>query len=209
MKANVYVDGFNFYYGAVKDTAYRWLDLGKLSRFLLSGDGHSVHRIRYFTALIQPRDDPDQPQRQQTYLRALGTIPDLTIHYGTFLTSYPRMALHPVPSSPPKTVQVVKTEEKGSDVNLATHLLLDAFDGDYEIAIVISNDSDLVEPIRAVRQRFGLPVGIYHGPKHYPGSEMGQVGTFQRRIREKILRVCQFPTALQDATGTIGKPMAW
>ena len=104
---------------------------------------------------------------------------------------------------------MLKTEEKGSDVNLATYLLLDAFDGDYDIATVISNDSDLAEPVRIVRQRFGLPVGIYHGAKHYPSSEMGQVGTFQRSIRERLLRVCQFPATLRDANGTIAKPAAW
>ena len=59
-----------------------------------------------------------------------------------------RMPLHPPPATGPKTVQVMKSEEKGSDVNLATYLLVDAFDDDYEAAVVVSNDSDLAEPIR-------------------------------------------------------------
>ena len=64
------------------------------------------------------------------------------------------MPLHPPPATGPKTVQVMKSEEKGSDVNLATYLLVDAFDDDYEMAVVVTNDSDLAEPIRLVRQKF-------------------------------------------------------
>ena len=53
-----------------------------------------------------------------------------------------------------------KPREKGSDVNLASYLLLDAFDRDYEVALVISNDSDLTHPIELVRERFGVRVGV-------------------------------------------------
>jgi hypothetical protein len=57
-------------------------------------------------------------------------------------------------------VRVIKTEEKGSDVNLAAHLLRDGFRGYYRVAVVVSNDSDLCTPVRLVRQDLGLPVGI-------------------------------------------------
>jgi len=78
----------------------------------------------------------------------------VTIHLGSYLEKPTRMMLYPVPASGPKTVQVMKSEEKGSDVNIATYLLVDAFEDDYEAAVVISNDSDLAEPIRLVRQKF-------------------------------------------------------
>ena len=58
------------------------------------------------------------------------------------------MLLYPIPATGAKTVQVMKSEEKGSDVNIASYLLVDAFDDDYEAAVVVSNDSDLAEPIR-------------------------------------------------------------
>ena len=84
IRTNVYIDGFNFYYRAVRGTTHRWLDLGKLVHLLLPG--HEVNRIRYFTSLVSNRpDDPTQAQRQQIYLRALQTLPNLTIHYGHFL----------------------------------------------------------------------------------------------------------------------------
>jgi hypothetical protein len=52
-------------------------------------------------------------------------------------------------------VSIIEEEEKGSDVNLASYLLVDGFAGEYDIAIVVSNDSDLAEPIRLVRSILG------------------------------------------------------
>ncbi len=53
MATNVYVDGFNLYYGSLKDRPYRWLDLDALSRVLLPRD--QINRIRYFTARVSDR----------------------------------------------------------------------------------------------------------------------------------------------------------
>lgn len=62
METFVYVDAFNLYYGSVKGTPYKWLDISSLCRILLPR--HSIARIKYFTALVDPRpDDPDQPTR--------------------------------------------------------------------------------------------------------------------------------------------------
>ena len=77
-KTVVYVDGFNLYYGCLKATPYRWLNLLKLSQLLLPT--HEILQIKYFTALVTSRPkNPDQATRQQTYLRALQTIPNLQI----------------------------------------------------------------------------------------------------------------------------------
>jgi hypothetical protein len=94
-----------------------------------------IHRIRYFTALVSGRpNDVQQPQRQQAYLRALRTIPHLSIHLGHYLSHPVRMPLARRPSVGPQIVEVLRTEEKGSDVNLASYLLLDGFRGDCEAA---------------------------------------------------------------------------
>lgn len=83
MLTNIYVDGFNLYYRALRDTPFRWLDLRKMAEVLFPED--DIRTVFYFTALLNQRPDyPDQPARQLTYLRALETIPDLQIHYGTF-----------------------------------------------------------------------------------------------------------------------------
>jgi uncharacterized LabA/DUF88 family protein len=222
MKTNVYVDAFNLYYGCLKDTPYRWLDLAALCRAELPQN--TIQHIRYFTARVRARpNDPQQPDRQQAYLRALGTIPDLTVHFGHYLETTPRMPLaHPVPGMP-ATVQVRKSEEKGSDVNLASYLLLDAFDQKYEVAIVISNDSDLAEPIRLVRQRFGVRVLVLHpcrrpnpnlpsrDPRQPapPSIVLKKVATKSWLVAEASLAASQFPVQLVDATGTITKPSSW
>ncbi len=159
MKANIYVDGFNLYYSALKGTPYRWLNLHRLCELMLQ-PGDTIHRIRYFTALVDDRQGNGEQQRQLTYLRALQTIPRLDIEYGKFLSGRVRMPLASPPASGPRTVEVLRTSEKGSDVNLATRLLADGFGGDYEVAIVISNDSDLKLPVQVVRDELHLPVGV-------------------------------------------------
>ena len=150
MKTYVYVDGFNLYYGAVKDTPYKWLDINKLCSHLLPK--HQILRIKYFTARISGRpSDPDQPTRQQTYLRALRSLPNLEIIYGHFLSNEISMPLAGCPPNAQKYVKVIKTEEKGSDVNMATHLIRVGFKDHYEVAVLITNDSDLLESVRIVR----------------------------------------------------------
>jgi len=168
MKTNVCIDAFNLYYGSLRNTPYKWLDLLKFCQ--VSFPKNQIHRIRYFTARVKSRpDDPSKPNRQQAYLRALETIPNLSIHYGHYLESTIRMPLARPPARGSKTVEVLKSEEKGSDVNLATFLLLDAFDRDFEAAIVISNDSDLAVPIRHARSKFNKSSGAIH-PIHPKGG---------------------------------------
>ncbi len=207
MIVNVYVDGFNVYYGCLRGTPYRWLDLDALARRLFPND--AIHRIRYFTARVNPRvTTPQSPQRQQAYLRALNTIPHLTIHLGHFLSHPARMPLARPRPGGPTTVEVMKTEEKGSDVNLATYLLLDAFRQDFETAVVISNDSDLKEPIDVAQRELGLAVGVVNPHPPNRRSRSFQPAFF-KQIREKDLRACQLPPVLRDSRGTIHRPAGW
>ncbi len=99
-------------------------------------------------------------------------------------------------------------EEKGSDVNLATHLLYDGFRKDYEVAVVVSNDSDLLEPISVVRRKLGLTVGILN-PQKRPSRVLAQEADFMKQIRAGALRVSQFPPALKDVYGVVTKPVRW
>lgn len=206
MRTNVYIDGFNLYYGALKgDPALRWLDVSKLSQLLLA-KGVQLGRIRYFTALVKGRaNNPQQRQRQDIYIRALQTIPDLTVHLGSFQSKPKNMPRYDkLPKI--KLIKVMKTEEKGSDVNLATYLLLDAFNKDYDSAMVISNDSDLKEPIRVAREELHKPVGIANPDL---GTPRVLFGDFHRQIRKGQLLASQFPNVMTDANGTITRPPGW
>lgn len=221
MRASVYVDGFNLYYGAVQGTHLKWLDVVELARRLLPRD--SIERVRYFTALVSDTPtDQTQSVRQQTFIRALETRPEIAVTYGSFLTSVKRMPLAParpedghvqqlVSRTPggPTTALVTRTEEKGSDVNLATMLVADAYRGMFEVAAVLSTDSDLALPIQLIREELGLPVGVLF-PKGRYSVELARVGAFRRTFDQRLLRQCQLPESLVDSTGrTIRKPRGW
>ena len=116
-KTYVYIDGFNLYYGSIKQTPYKWLDLGKICHALLPNN--NIYSIKYFTAKVSGRPGYlDAPIHQELYLSALRTIPSLEIIYGHFLTHSVYMPISG--SNPCRWVPVDKTEEKGSDVNLLT-----------------------------------------------------------------------------------------
>jgi uncharacterized LabA/DUF88 family protein len=206
-RAFVYIDGLNLYYGAVKGTPYKWLDLFALCSLLLPRD--DILKVRYFTARVKPRPwDPGAPERQEIYLRALRTIPNLSIHLGHFLVHEVSMPEATPTTGPPRTVRVIKTEEKGSDVNLATYLLLDGFRNEYETAAVLTNDSDLLEPVRVVRQELGHPVWIL-SPHERTSQALLRHASSVRKIRRGALARCQFPDQLSDQKGTFRKPAAW
>lgn len=208
---NIYIDGFNLYYLAVRGTPYKWLDLYRLCGLLFPD--HQINQIRYFTARVQARaHNPQVRQRQRIYLRALETLPNLTIHYGAFRTRRKwAMPIHPIPGAT-GPIEVWNTEEKGTDVNLAAHLLLDGFRERYEQAVVISNDSDLALAIRMARDDLGFPVGVVNpntDTRAVTPRELTAAATFTRRLRVNALAGSQFPNQLRDDKGIITKPAAW
>ena len=103
---------------------------------------------------------------------------------------------------------VLKTEEKGSDVNLASHLLKDAFTGACECAVIISNDSDLLPQVRMAREICGLRVGLI-SPRARGSSELRSLANFSFPIREHLLSRSQLPPLLHDQHGPIHKPLDW
>ena len=208
MRARVYVDGFNLYYGALRGTPFRWLNPVRLTAPIIPRDW-AIDRLRYFTARVSGKLEPRAPARQQVYLNALGTLPEVEVHYGRFLAKTAwrplanlpvagRQIKAPIPVTLPegdhavlgkrpqtlrvgiypdrrrgreRSLRVSKMplpdaviaefhtmEEKGSDVNLAAHLLNDAWQDLFESAVVVSNDTDLVVPIRMVTEELKRPV---------------------------------------------------
>ncbi len=98
MKTNFYVDAFNLYYGSLKGTPDRWLDLDALFRAVFPKN--EINRIRYFTAIVESRpSDLRRPAHQRAYLRALQTIPSLSVHYGQYKTRAVRLPLAKPPAS--------------------------------------------------------------------------------------------------------------
>jgi hypothetical protein len=213
----VYIDGFNLYYRALKGTAHKWLDLVAMSQAALPS-GCIIERVNYYTARISGRTDPTAPARQHAYLQALGSLPLVQIHYGNFLVAQkwaglvqppdfrPVTALPPGP--PPQVAYVWKTEEKGSDVNLGVHLVRDAFKGAFDLAAVLTNDTDLVEPVRIVTQELGLPVTLL-SPSGQPAGALINAATSLRHVRPYV-GPCQMPAQVTLPNGrTVRKPAGW
>jgi uncharacterized LabA/DUF88 family protein len=213
VKANIYVDGFNLYYSALRRRFpdCKWLDLRTLAETLFPGD--EIARVQYFTARVIARaDDPQEATRQQMYLRALATR-DIEIVLGQFRSGTRWMRrVEPCPNGTncpvsEANIHVVATEEKGSDVNLASRLLIDAFRRDCELAIVLTNDTDLVEPIRLARDELGLRVALL-SPSENPARTLRDRVDLVKKLRQGPLRASQLPGLLSDERGEIHRPRA-
>jgi len=106
------------------------------------------------------------------------------------------------------SVEIIDMKEKGSDVNLATELLVDGFTGQYGAAAIVSNDSDLVAPIRAVRTKLGKAVGIIN-PHQRQSVALRNCASFVKEVRTWALAQSLMPPVLHDANGEIHKPPGW
>jgi hypothetical protein len=218
MRTILYVDGFNLYFRMLAARpALKWLNIKVLAEKVPRPE-NTIIAAKYYTARVSGRMDPTAPARQQIYFDALATVPEASVYMGTFLTSEkfaglvmppefrPRLTLVP---PWPDVVKVIKTEEKGSDVNLACHLLLDAFQNNFDVAAVLSNDSDLVEPIRIVTKVLGKPVGLL-SPIPNPTPNLAHVSSFIRRISASDLAAAQFPDPIvRPDDSEISKPASW
>jgi hypothetical protein len=207
VRAYVYVDGFNLYYRALKNTPYRWINMVALAQRVLRPTD-TVDRLRYFTARVSARaGDSDAPRRQQIFLSATGTLANVTCHYGRFL---PKTKKRPLAGNPKQFVEILDTEEKGSDVNLAVNLVNDGWHGRYEIALVLSQDTDLIEPIRIVSEELKLPVGLIWLDGGQPNKNLVAAASFVRHLRHADLAAAQFPDPVVRADGSpIHKPAGW
>ena len=208
MRTFVYIDGFNLYYRALKGTAYKWLDLKSMLVRLLPPQRHEILQIKYFTALVSGIADPGQPARQKAWLRAIQAhAPEISVHYGNFMTHEISLPQAPL-SIPPQFVRVVKTEEKGSDVNLAVHVVNDAAFNRYDCAAIISNDSDLAEALRLIREEHGKMVGLICPLlRGHPSGALQRHAHFTKHIRAGLLAATQLPSPIPGTT--IHKPEQW
>ena len=183
MRTIVYVDGYNLYYGLLRKSKLKWLDLFSLFQDHVLDQNAELVEVRYYTAPVLGRmsDDDESPQRQRRYLQALRkTHPSkLTIVEGRIMASTPFQRLvSPIPEAPHLSkVQVYDFNEKKTDVNLAADMIAGAWTQAYEQAVLCSNDSDLEGAFATIR-------------KHHPHIRLGLVapisGTDHRRISKDL-----------------------
>ena len=103
---------------------------------------------------------------------------------------------------------MVKTEEKASDVNLAVHLLNDSWLNAYDCAIVVTNDSDIAEAMRLVKQHHRKRTGLATPGNRHPSRQLTAHADFSVHIRNKaVLQQSQLPDPIPGTT--IRKPDLW
>ena len=157
----VYVDGFNLYFGMLEAGFLncKWLNINKLANNLLQINQELVE-IKYFTSRVS--NNPDKQKRQTTYIEALESV-GIKIFYGHYQsdTTECRQCGNIWPTF----------HEKMTDVNIATQMMIDAFQDRYDMAMLISGDSDLVPPIKAIHELFkNKRVFVAFPPKRHNSS---------------------------------------
>ena len=246
MDVGFYIDGFNLYYGGRSyfgsRAGWRWLDLRALATTIVGAiaqrpewSGATLTRVVYCTART---GDPDQ----DAYLAGLKTHASYDwVEWGYYAE---KLIHRPLASQPPGTprpqvvnpaipvrvqdggkhvntaifmASVSHREEKGSDVNLAIHVLLDVLAGTVGAAIVVTNDSDLKLPLSEVRQR--VPVGLLNpgNPKWRPTAGALRAnpadwvgGHWWGNISRQQYLGHQLPDPVTDGAGkTYNRPPGW
>lgn len=199
-RVTVYIDGFNLYFGIVESgyTQCKWLNLYSLSKSLLKPSQELI-KVKYFTSRVS--NDPDKQKRQTTFIEALETI-GIKIYYGSFQSD---------PIDCRRCGHIwVNYNEKMTDVNIATQMMIDAYQDKYDMAMLISGDSDLVPPIRAIHENFkNKRVFVAFPPKRY-NSSIAVVAKGSIIIGRKKLIDNQLPVEITKRDGFIlKKPSSW
>ncbi|MCB0322039.1 MAG: NYN domain-containing protein [Bdellovibrionales bacterium] len=202
----IYVDGFNFYYGCVRGTSHKWLNLERLFAALRTDD--DIQKIYYFTARVSP----PQLQRQEVYLSALDTLPLVEVIEGRYKLSTVTCAVSGCGHSGPRTFK--KPEEKRTDVNIALHMLRDAYEDNCDRFIIVSGDSDLVPAIDMIKLKFPAKQVIVYVPARHPArkrsTEIRHAADKHRDFPLGLLPKCQFPVEVSDGgRRPLRKPPGW
>ena len=200
----IYIDGFNLYYGLKSKgwKKYYWLDLVSLSEALLKPQ-QKLERCHYFTARINRSSSRGQSaKRQSIWLDALDTLEDLTCHFGHYLQK--RQKCQRCGS------EWTIYEEKMTDVNIATQLILDAYENKFDTALVISGDSDLSTPIEKVLDRFPTKKIVVVFPPNRHSNHLIKIATSSFILGETKLRQNQLPEMIVTQTGhELKRPPEW
>ena len=218
---------------------WRWLDVRGLAEALVAERrnwvGATVDRLVYCTARVDAATNPSAHADQDVYLKALVATSSVDwIEYGNYVARTRRslLAVEDPKTRKPKVVtshwpvmiqdsagsdvpdarfmvNTLHLEEKGSDVNVASHLLIDVLNGTVDAAVVVSNDSDLALPVRTVRNH--VPLGLVNpSGGYFAGDLVGKPGDgVGRHWGKKLESSDYYAHQLADPAGGLTKPSGW
>lgn len=235
LRTRIYIDGYNFYYGCLRGTPHKWLDLLPLfenhilpSALLKDGDGHIRQSallpspsIKFFTAKIieSVARSTDSVSSQARYHTALRKLHDGRIELIEGYYAVNKMKVKVVdadePNRPPrecKEVQAWKVEEKQSDVNLALQVYHDAITGQIDHAVIVTNDTDIAPALAMIRAHTQVLMGVVVPTIDHtrpPNTDLVKLAHWTRRhINSSELAACQLPRVIPGKRPTI-KPDSW
>ena len=200
-KVIVYIDGFNLYFG-LKSKGWKnfyWLNLVELSKNLLKEE-QTLVKTKYFTSFVSI--PPDKNKRQKTFIEALETLDEIEIFYGKYQSN-------DITCNKCGHI-MLKPNEKMTDVNIAVEMLIDAFQNNYDTAILISADSDLSGPIKSVRKLFPEKQIILAFPPNRFSFELTKLANGYFTIGRNNFQKSLFPETVVKKDGYVLKmPERW
>lgn len=226
MDTVVYVDGYNLYYGLLRHTAFKWLDILKLFQNIVKIQNPSsrVIKIKYFTAPVKANFSSHGQKSvtaQNLYHRALkyiyGDCLDIIYGYHTVEKGYPPRYQKPINKD--DRVEIWKFEEKQTDVNIALHMYRDAVNETCTHQILVSNDSDLELPLKLISgDKPDITLGLIiprpkpTGSKHSrpPNKSLSKYVNWTRTyILDEECQNAQFSDTISTNKKSIVKPHYW
>jgi uncharacterized LabA/DUF88 family protein len=201
MKTYAYIDGFNLYSGLMDkrytisgDTSqfplrkYLWLKIDDFIHSFLQRH-YNLAQIKYFTAPI--RGNPKKQYRQETYIKALETLPNINIILG-------------------KHIPIGKTySEKQTDVLMALHMYTDARDTKPNAIVLVSGDSDQVPTLNWIKQiDRDIEIHVIFPPFRV-SKDLRKAADFTYNTKWKRLRQYQFPETVVGKGYSVSRPKAW
>lgn len=195
-----YIDGFNLYYG-LRDRQwqrYYWLNVQALAQNLLKASQHLVF-TKYFTSRVYGENN--KQKRQTTFIEALETLHDLEICYGKYIHTS-RLCEH--------CGSVARVpNEKMTDVNIATQLVADAFQDRFDVALLVSGDSDLSAPVSLVNNQITDKRILIAFPPGRVSNDLAKLASYLV-IGRRIIAQSQFPDRVRKADGfVLERPVSW
>jgi len=194
-KIIIYIDGFNLYYGIRSlGQFYKWLDIQALARSFVKNDNTAIE-VKYFTAKLNGSDE--SVYRQNIYLDALSKYcAKVQIILGCFAKA--RQCKH---------CKNKNNEEKQTDVNIACEIMQDLYENNFDIAYLISGDSDLVAPVKAIVRL--QKIIIIACPPSRKSKELNEVASSYFDIDKNRLKKCQLPNEITTKRNPLERPEKW
>lgn len=235
LRTRIYIDGYNFYYGCLRGTSHKWLDLLPLfekhilpSALVKDRDGHirqstllTSPSIKFFTAKIieSVAKTPDSVSSQARYHTALRKLHDGRIELIEGYYAINKMKVKIVDAEKPdraprecQEIQAWKVEEKQSDVNLALQAYHDAITGQIDHAVIVTNDTDIAPALEMIRTHTQVLIGVVVPTTDHtrpPNTDLVKLAHWKRQhISASELGACQLPRVIPGRKPTT-KPESW